>query len=47
MIAYIDQGLSAKEIARIIHRSYRTIETHIQNAMRKAGVDRREKLTEL
>lgn len=42
----IKNGLSAKEIARLLHASYRTIETHRHNIRRKLGLsNKKENLT--
>lgn len=44
---YVSQGLSAAEISEKLHRSTRTVETHINNLKSKLGCRRRSELVSL
>jgi DNA-binding CsgD family transcriptional regulator len=46
-VSYSLSGLSAKDIAKKLHRSPRTIETHLENAKGKMGIKNRSELFEL
>lgn len=47
VLALLGQGLSAKEAARVLHRSEKTIETHRAAIGRKLRLDDRVKLAEI
>lgn len=47
VLALIGQGLSAKEISKVLHRSVRTIEGHRMSLGRKLDIDDRVKLAEI
>ncbi|MCC6426108.1 MAG: hypothetical protein IT435_04735 [Phycisphaerales bacterium] len=47
VLALIGQGLSLKEIARTLHRSYKTIENHRGSIGKKLHLDDRVKLAEI
>lgn len=47
VLALIGQGLSAKEISKVLHRSVRTVEGHRMSLGRKRAMDDRVKLAEI
>ena len=47
MLALLGQGLAAAEIAKILHRSVKTINTHRENIGKKLNIDDRVKLANI
>ena len=41
MLAWVAQGKSASEIAEILHIAKRTVDEHVQTAVRKLGAQNR------
>jgi len=41
VLAWVSEGKRDGEIAKILHRSPRTIETHVHNILRKLGAETR------
>jgi DNA-binding NarL/FixJ family response regulator len=44
LLRYLARGMSKKEISRVIHRSYNTVDKHIENLMTKLDIHDRVEL---